>query len=889
MRLKSKKLKMLIIALFALITTVTPLGILAEPMMAESNGIQITVEGGFDGIAKLGAWSPFRITINSPGREIKGEIQIEASLDPGRNIILAKPVEIAPGGVSDFYFEAPVVTINKEIIIRLVENKKTLAEVKYSFERFLRPETILIGVLSEDPEAFSWLNGYTVPVYMGGVTHEKLKLMIAAGELPGTMYETAVASGATVRREAVVVPLDRDSFPENQGILDGFNFLLISRFDTKLLSEAQVKTLEDWIDAGGYLMLGTGLSWQKVYNGLPQSLKPYSINGVRDFSAEKALKAVTGHETYDMTLKIADGNIGFEYIPSSKGDYFINVEQKAFLTGNDIIAGNDVNPLVIKYAKGAGSISVFTFDPSLEPFSSWNYRSSFMENIFLHIGYNDQRYYEYNTGYFQKQSYSKMPFQNLINDVPSDKNPPFLWIFISLGIYVALIGPILYFILKKKDRRDWAWVIIPLISIVFLGGMYVFGFRTRYNSAVTNTVSLIEAKRGSDEATVTSAIGVFNNRRGTLKMEYGLNNGIQMPFLQYNDSRYYGGEVQGQVVGKYTESDNIEFEQYNVMLWTPSVLNAVKTIPFDGNLLKDVYIKDGFLKGSITNTTPYDLLDAVILFGRNLIPIGDIISGDTMTLNIPFDDSSIYKSVDSYLDGEFTRSYYNNPADYPPNYKELLRKRNLLQNYLYDVYNSSAGAKLNFIARNEQVIDYGLSVNNKKPEEYNHNLISLETELVFKAGEITEIPGGIIQANMYQSGEIGWIEENSIRVNNTGDMEFRFILPEKIEYTEISVSVEKYIPLYLQYNMQDDPNYKLVMPNNEYEYYLYNTNSRSWDPVDAKATISDGVKNYIGAGNEVLLRISVIELGQPDLDIKYNRYEMEYLSMPEISVKGVAK
>ena len=73
-------------------------------------------------------------------------------------------------------------------------------------------------------------------------------------------------------------------------------------------------------------------------------------------------------------------------------------------------------------------------------------------------------------------------------------------------------------------------VIIPALSLAFLIGMYLFGFKTRYNAAITNTASIIEIKTRTKRGQVSSAIGVFNNKRGTMTIEYNEGKGIQIPF-----------------------------------------------------------------------------------------------------------------------------------------------------------------------------------------------------------------------------------------------------------------------------------------------------------------------------------------------------------------------
>ncbi|NLO41082.1 MAG: hypothetical protein GX115_16640, partial [Ruminiclostridium sp.] len=858
---------------------------------------------GFGGIAKLGAWSPIQVKINAPGRNISGELQVEASLDQARKIIIAKPIELKIGAEESFDFEIPVVSAKRSVSIRLVEEKKTLAEEEFSFTRLLPPEVMLIGVLSDDLDAFGYLNGNTVPVASEMYYDEKMKLMMASGQVPMAATMPVPESSGYQKRQAVVVNLNRDSFPEKAEVMDGFDFIIINQFDTSLLSNLQMETMEAWVGSGGVLMLGTGMNWQKVYHGLPDNLKLFDIDKTTDFDSSAMLQGFSGKNASGLTLRLAKGTLGFEYLSPPQG---ASMSEPTRWLDNDVFAGDAQNPLVIKYSKEMGSVLVLTFDPAAEPFVSWAGRTAFFENTFKFIGTNFQKYYEMRNGFYQKQVYNSNNLQNLVNVIPSDKKPPFVGMFATLGIYILIAGPVLYIILKKMDKRDWAWVLIPALSVLFLGGMYVLGFKTRYHSAVLNTVSVVQVSPGGNDAVVSSSIGVFNDRRGTLKIEYNTSNGLNSPFIQNNDYygyRYYGDNIEGQVVGKYTMGQPTVFEQYDVMLWTPMMLSAEKTIPFGGDVLKDLYLKGGKLMGSITNTTPYDLLDTVVMVGNHIIPVGDIIAGESKQVDIALDSKQVYKRPDEYLDGYFGRSYYNNARDIPSNFQEMMRRRNLFENYINQSYNQSYStqtgeAKFSLLARNSQEIDYGLTVNDKQPQKYNQNLIRAESPFSFEPGREVEIPAGIIMANMYQNKEIGWQEGYyGIRVNNTGEMEFQFNLPEKLSVTGFNLSVENYIPLYVKYNMesnQNNGNIQTEVVSNKYEYALYNVKTGKWDSIEAKIAVDQDAYRYIGSGNEVRMKITVVELGMALSEEDYaagiyKQYEQELLGMPEISVRGVAK
>lgn len=863
--------------------------------------IIIEAEGGFDGIAKLGAWSPVTVKTRSLNRNISGEIEVEVNSDQERKVIISKPVELPAGVEQEVHFEIPVVTAKKGIEIRLTENKKVRAAIEYKYKRLLPPDIMMIGVLSEDSDAFNWLNGNTVPVAVDSDMQEKFKIMIASGQLgPQSGSIIQIQNDYYQKYEAVVVPLTRNTFPELIQVMDGFDFLIISKYDTSLLSNTQVSVLEEWVESGGILITGTGLSWQKVYHGLPESLKPFSITGTEDVQTAGILEKFTGRDAEGINLKLAKGELGFEYMPENS-DSDPDYQNKNFLSDNYVITGDGNNPIAIKYRKESGAIVVLTFDPTVEPFASWYSRAAFMENVFKSIdtvGKIKGRFYEYINGYYRKYSNYSFDFQkSLAANVPFDKVPPFRLMFVILGIYILLAGPALYIILKVMDRRDLAWVLIPALSVLFLSGMYFFGFKSRYNTAIVNTASLIEIKPGSDEAYVTSAIGVFNNRRGTLTVEYDDENGIQPPFIEQDNYYYYRGETEGKVVAKFTMGDHVKLEQYDVALWTPKMLYAQQTVPFRGNILNNITIKDGRIKGIIENSTPFDLLDTVLVIGNNIVRIGDIVAWDSRELDIPFDGKDVYKQPEEYLDAMYGKTWYNTPKEYPENFQELYQKRRLFENYLNQYYNANWGrAAFTILARNEQEFDYGLTVNEKEPQKYFKNLILMDSALTFTPGQEVELPAGIVIPSMYQENDIAWYEtNNSLLIRGLGDIEFEFILPGNLVVNEMRFYVENYIPLSRKYRMGLDSSGQTEVLSNKYEFYLYNMQTKTWDKIESDTTdecildktIKGNASHYIGSGNEVRMKVSVVEMGKLEDGVYY--YNEEVITMPEIYIKGVSK
>ena len=150
---------------------------------------------------------------------------------------------------------------------------------------------------------------------------------------------------------------------------------------------------------------------------------------------------------------------------------------------------------------------------------------------------------------------------------------------------------------------------------------------------------------------------------------------------------------------------------------------------------------------------------------------------------------------------------------------------------------------------------------------------------------------------MYQEKDIAWYEKNNnLLIHSTGDLEFEFLLPDNIIVNEMRLYVESYIPLSAKYIMNQNSPGQIDILSNKYEFYLYNVKTKAWDELEydtnegyiLDTTIRDNASQYIGLGNVVRMKISVVELGRPEEEV-YNSYYEEVITMPEIYIKGVSR
>lgn len=80
-------------------------------------------------------------------------------------------------------------------------------------------------------------------------------------------------------------------------------------------------------------------------------------------------------------------------------------------------------------------------------------------------------------------------------------------------IYLVLLVPVNYLILKRMDRREWTWVTIPVLVLLFTLGSYWFGLATKGAQLLQNTAAYVEMQTGSGETLIHGVAGVFSPAR----------------------------------------------------------------------------------------------------------------------------------------------------------------------------------------------------------------------------------------------------------------------------------------------------------------------------------------------------------------------------------------
>ena len=160
---KCFKVLMLVIAFSLALST----GAAMLPVNAASPGsaadVAMEARAGFDGVARLGTYIPYRVTLVKKGRAFEGEVEIEVKIDSESKTVFSKPVSLAEGATKEILINAPVFSARRGVKVRFTEAGKTVKQMDYTFNKLIPPDIKTIGVLSSDNAAYGYLNGILIP------------------------------------------------------------------------------------------------------------------------------------------------------------------------------------------------------------------------------------------------------------------------------------------------------------------------------------------------------------------------------------------------------------------------------------------------------------------------------------------------------------------------------------------------------------------------------------------------------------------------------------------------------------------------------------------------------------------------------------------------------
>jgi hypothetical protein len=390
----------------------------------------------------------------------------------------------------------------------------------------------------------------------------------------------------------VIVPLGVADLPERLEAWSALDRLIWQDVDSNQLSTQQVTALRGWLALGGRLIVVGGTAGPSVLSGFPDAILPYRPETTVDV-APASLATLLAAVPDDATD-----------VPALGGEL---VRGRALVTSGDRVVAADA-------AYGSGGVTVIGVDPTVGWISESKATIALWRNLVpartgSTVGTGDD---------------SQMV--GAVSDLPALALPPIGGLVLLLFGYIALIGPVNYLILKRLDKREWAWVTMPALIAIFAVGAYAYGSALRGSDVIVNEVAIVRGAPDATEGAAQVYLGVFSPTRGSYQVS--LPGGALLSAPVTGD--FFGGQgaaldvVQGETA-----------KVRNLAVGFGSLRTVRAETPAEVPLIHaDLQLVDGVVSGTIRNDSTTILEAPAVVLGGSVVVLPDIAPGKTGAVNL---------------------------------------------------------------------------------------------------------------------------------------------------------------------------------------------------------------------------------------------------------------
>lgn len=601
----------------------------------------ITVVCGIRGQYKYNSAIPVNIDIKSKNADFTGTIRmiVPGSTNDGTEAI-AYEKEILLTKDSSKHISMSVYSSNSTSKLTFqVENEKgkSIVDVPVKIGSGAN-QNALVGVLSDDYTALNYLDG---------------------AKISNQYYDG----------KSQLLELNADMIPDQASGIEILSYLIINSYDTTNLTDAQRNAIKDWVSKGGTLIIGGGNDYKQTVSGFEDVL---SIENAKSISAK--------FQATDTLAKGEDKNITFT---DESGLIEPQINGAADVKG--IISEES---LIKRYEYNKGSIIFTGFNLGMEPIVSWADKGTFATNLFNKsaTGYAAQRVANISYG----AGDDLWSTGNVIDNAMDDKYPHVTVIIVVLIIFI-LFSPIIYFVLKKLDKRELLWIIIPLSSVCFTVIIFVVNsdIRIRYPVAKSITVIYDQVADGEKSTSTTASLGIMVP--GTSHTEVKTNKGMSQLKIYDINSNYYDSDGNiNNLSNDYTSSVKENADGY-VLGYDNQSTFKTKYVNFE--YTGESSVKDGLqtkykrtvsgISGKVTNNSGYDMKQVCVLAYGKVIPLGDMKKGQS----VEFDE----KQNDSFFEMDPYSIKYKDIDEQSKIYSQIVATYSMLAKYYSELETNRAG------------------------------------------------------------------------------------------------------------------------------------------------------------------------------------------------------
>lgn len=430
--------------------------------------------------------------------------------------------------------------------------------------------------------------GLSVSLFQGAAETAKVELPVTAHDssVPiiaivaereqGLAPDIQEAASSAATQRPVILPLEVADLPSRVEAWSAVDRLVWQDVDAGSLSPEQLRALTGWLAAGGRIVLLGGTAGTDPLAAFPDELLPYRPTATVDVPAA------------DLAGILGATPAGITTLPAVSGT----------LLRGTVLARTGDGVIAAETAYGQGRVSLLGFDPSVPQIAGTEAANGLWRRLLPTSS----------AGTFNPLSLpDDSQILSALNNLPSVQLPPVEQLFAILLLYIAIIGPLNYLVLRRLDRREWAWFTMPVLVLLFVVASYGAGQLLRGTEVIINEIAIVRGAAGTQEGLGQVYVGVFSPSRQTYDVRVERNALLSNP-------------VSMQQAGQFEQPLDVLFGEqarlrnYQVGFGVLRGFRAETALPMP-MVEAELRLEEGHVRGTLINRSERELSDAALVFG----------------------------------------------------------------------------------------------------------------------------------------------------------------------------------------------------------------------------------------------------------------------------------
>jgi hypothetical protein len=619
-------------------------------------------------------WTP--VTVYLTGQGVSGVGQLQVTVRSGeRAVVYARRVPLHEGALDetahfvvilrspDMYSAFRGSGIVSDINIQLLKDGRKLAEKNVSLPTGTNPETYNVLALTRDGSGMNFLLKKKL-----GLVHRHFNPVNIQrsspfmGRFPGMNgqpgADTTGANGINPDANLQVLYTDPRALP---GTAQGYAMIdAVALADQPLdnLTEDQTAALEGFVRSGGLLIISGGGDLPRLKSQLIADLLPVTPTGV-----------VSVHDLPELTQRYRNP------VALPEGTALTNGTLKPGAITLFGTVGASA-PLISARPYGCGMVVFTAFDFTAPEFRGWKGAPALWRDL-LRCGNETISPRDILAHHSLSGPGENTQLADALAGKQATNAPDFWTIAGFIGAYLFLLIPFSYFVLKKLDKRELAWVTAPILILAFTVGSYVIALSIKGGMLTVNRAAVVETIANSDQAAGYAQMTLYSPRRAAYDIAVGNPDDPNNPYRDTTPGEIFA-DRNDRLAGDLTidQDKTATIRDATVKLWDKRSFDTPLIPQLGGPIAARTRMIDArTAQVTITNQTRYALKDCFLVNPQESVPIGDLAPGQTQTKTIQWVSHGGATSLSVPVTPETRNAPSFDPTRHQPDTPEMARDK----------------------------------------------------------------------------------------------------------------------------------------------------------------------------------------------------------------------